>query len=124
MFDFQGILSLDAVKSISNTPYHTLLTLTSTGDLAGYTTWHAGHGSELASLGLSHDALVTKLRLITLATMSSSGAVLSFAQIASTLNIDANNVEDWVIDGELRGLVGQCMIGMWCMWMFIQYGEG
>ncbi len=100
VFDFESIISLDAVKALSGTAHHTLLTLTSSGDIAGYTAWHGVHSAELESIGVSHEALLTKLRLITLATLCAVTPSLSFAQVASTLAVPLEAVEDWVIDGE------------------------
>ncbi|KAH8698276.1 PCI domain protein [Talaromyces proteolyticus] len=111
-FDFTPLTASDAIQALrtSDTSLFELLeifaadTLDTYDDFVSSTPLSSISGGVLAEAG---DALQTKMRLLTLASLASStpSRSLPYATIASALRIADTDVEKWVIDTIRAGLV-------------------
>lgn len=112
IFDFTPLTASDAIQALrsSDTSLFELLeifaadTLDTYEDFVSSTPLSSISGGVLADAG---EALQTKMRLLTLASLASStpSRSLPYATIASALGVDAGDVEKWVIDTIRAGLI-------------------
>lgn len=110
MFDFTPLTASDAVQALrsGDSSLVELLDIFSSDNYSDYTAFIKS--TPLSSMSISDDAaetLATKMRLLTLASISASTPTRSvpYATIASALEIPAEDVEMWVIDTIRAGLV-------------------
>jgi translation initiation factor 3 subunit M len=108
--DFTALTASEAIQSLktSDASLYELLEIFSSDDYASYTEFISA--TPLASLDLpdtASDILVTKMRLLTFATTAanSQNRSVPYAEIASALQIPAEDVEKWAIDTIRAGLV-------------------
>lgn len=116
--DFDSVLKLPAIPDVKDHPLFALLKIFVSGTLVDYKAWVASNAatleqfseyrfaidqatSHISCVELPSDALERKIRLLTLASLGTQkiGTDLSYAEIASALQIEENQVEAWVIDG-------------------------
>jgi translation initiation factor 3 subunit M len=112
IFDFTPLTASDAIQALrsSDTSLFELLeifsadTLDTYDDFVSSTPLSSISGGVLADDG---DALKTKMRLLTLASLASSASSrsLPYSTIASALGVDSADVEKWVIDTIRAGLI-------------------
>ena len=67
--------------------------------------YNAFNKSNFSSLGLNHNKVTQKSRVMTLAIIHKSGAGLPFKSIASELEVSEAEIEDWLIESILNGQV-------------------
>lgn len=93
------LLDLPAVRQLekSNAPVYALLNVCLTGTLDGYEAWAKGNSAVLQKLGLSHDAIVSKMRLLSLAGLAGESGEIPYARVAEALHCEADEVEMWVV---------------------------
>ena len=108
--DFTPLTASDAIQALrrSDSNLFELLEIFSSDDYAAYTDFL--ETNSLDSLSIPDDAsdvLSTKMRLLTLASISASSPTrsVSYSTISSALQIPAEDVEMWVIDTIRAGLV-------------------
>ena len=108
--DFTPLTASDAIQSLrrSESALFELLEIFSSDDYASYSDFL--ETNSLSSLGIDESAstvLITKMRLLTLATIAASAPNRSvpYSAIASALQIPSEDVEMWVIDTIRAGLV-------------------
>lgn len=108
--DFTPLTASDAIQAVrkSDNNLFELLEIFSSDDYSSYVDFL--ETNELSSLGIeesSADALSTKIRLLTLATIAASSTTrsVSYSSIASALQIPSEDVEMWVIDTIRAGLI-------------------
>ena len=98
------LLDMAAVRHLqgdaTHGPVHALLTVFLTGQLADYLAFAAKQPGVVPGLGLDHEACVAKMRLASLAALGSDGAsegAVSYAQVQAALQVEAGEVEAWVV---------------------------
>lgn len=108
--DFTPLTASDAIQGLRKTDSDLieLLEIFSSDDYASYKEFTSEHS--LSSLGLpdtASDALSTKIRLLTLASIAAASPSRSvpYSEIASSLQVPQDEVEIWVIDTIRAGLV-------------------
>ena len=94
----------------SSPPLYQLLTIFSSGALKDYRSFISTNSSYLSTAKpkpLSEDALLKKIRLLTLQELASStpSRSIPYSDIADTLEVSADDVEIWIIDCIRVGLV-------------------
>ncbi|ETS62476.1 hypothetical protein PaG_03098 [Moesziomyces aphidis] len=107
LYEFEELMQIKAVLGLNGTPVFELLKIFVGGNAKDFAAWKQANGAELARLGLDHDQLVHKMRLLDLADLCalSVSSDVAYADIAKTLEVGADEVEVWVIDVIRAGLV-------------------
>lgn len=111
-YDFEDLTALDSVQALRNSDAAAfeLLDVFTANGLEDYNAFKKEHSGYVDELGLDDAILTRKIRLLTLASLASTGQAaqtrsLPYATIASALEIPAEEVEMWVIDVIRAGLV-------------------
>jgi len=108
------LTSLDSVQALRNSDdsaastFFELLEIFTSQLLEDYVAFKSEHNNFISEQSLDDAALTRKMRLLTLASIASStgqSRSLPYSNIASSLKIDADDVEMWVIDVIRAGLV-------------------
>ena len=101
VFQFDDYLELDAIKALkadaSHAPVYALLDLFSKDDLAAFNTFCGSNAAVLSKLKLDKEACVVKMRLLSLCSLASRQDSISYADIATCLQVGAEEVEMWTI---------------------------
>jgi hypothetical protein len=101
VFQFDDYLELDAIKALkadaSHAPVYALLDLFSKDDLAAFNTFCGSNAAVLSKLKLDKEACVVKMRLLSLCSLASRQDSISYADIATCLQVGAEEVEMWAI---------------------------
>ncbi|KAI9478473.1 MAG: hypothetical protein EXX96DRAFT_571021 [Benjaminiella poitrasii] len=102
-FAFEDLLQYKGIQQLKGTEEYELLDVFLNGNLATYQSFAQTH----ASLIKDADRNLYKMRLLSLASLGSENLSreLSYADIASNLQIEQDDVEMWVIDVIRAGLV-------------------
>jgi len=122
MFNFDSLFKLSSLPLIKDHPLRVLLNIFLGKELSDYQAWAASHADCMATYrtstrllinesmiqcqaGLDQAGLERKIRLLTLASLTSShvGKAVQYAQIASALQVPEQDVEKWVIQGAWKG---------------------
>lgn len=111
-YDFEDLTSLDSVQALrkSGVAAYELLDVFTANGLEDYIAFKTENSSFGQQLGLDDEVLTRKIRLLTLASLASTGTTaqtrsLPYSSIASGLQIPEDEVEMWVIDVIRAGLV-------------------
>ncbi|KAL1741002.1 hypothetical protein HDZ31DRAFT_46364 [Schizophyllum fasciatum] len=107
VFDFDPLFKLDAVVAAKDHELFPLLQVFLSGGLLEYRSWASANAGIAEKFGLSTADLEHKIRLLTLASLGFKhvGQNLPYTTIAQALDVDAAEVEKWVIDVIRAGLV-------------------
>ncbi|CAG8452583.1 6778_t:CDS:2 [Paraglomus occultum] len=100
ILSFENLVELDAVKTLKDEKLFELLKIFLGSTLKEYKTFTEQNPGLVEKLGLSNEDNIRKIRLLTLASISSGhvGTEISYSDIARALEIDENEVEMWTID--------------------------
>jgi translation initiation factor 3 subunit M len=98
-FLMDHLLTLKPVKFLEGEPIHDLLTIFVADKLSAYMAFYATHREFVDGLGLSHEQNLQKMRLLTFMQMAESRKEIPFDAIQTDLQLDPNQVEAFVIDG-------------------------
>jgi len=90
-------------------PLLTLLEIFAKGKLEDYKTFDATHGSIVSQYGLSKEECIRHMRLLSLCSLAAEHEEIPYSAIASTLQVEADEVEKWVIDAVSSGLISAKM---------------
>ena len=121
MFDFDTLFKIDAIIKLQGHELFSLLRVFLSGELEDYKKWESEHSGSIEkygdyphcrgprgltlksrpSSGLDKAQLERKIRLLTLVSLGfqNIGKGVSYATLASALQVDQSEVERWVIDG-------------------------
>jgi len=97
------LLEMAAVKQLQSDPLeahsklYELLRLFSCDKLEAFASFHESNPDYLASVGISHEDCLKKIRLLSLATLAVEHQELPYSLIAQTLRIEESEVEMWII---------------------------
>lgn len=111
LFRFDTLLDLDAVTRLGNVSdgdlnrLYELICIFVRDDLASFRSFLAQHGHVLKRFEIDDGVAVTKMRLLTFASLGIDSQDLTYAMIASALQIEEADVEHWVIKAISSGLV-------------------
>jgi len=107
LYQFDSLLELYPIKQLDNTKtargskIFQLLKIFVGETLDSFNKFISENPDFLKSVGLDHDECVSKMRLLSLATLgaaaSSTNNEVSYSSIANTLHIDESDVEFWVV---------------------------
>mmetsp|Transcript_17072 Transcript_17072/g.29836 ORF Transcript_17072/g.29836 Transcript_17072/m.29836 type:complete len:441 (-) Transcript_17072:413-1735(-) len=107
-FRFDELLELDSVKALESAQpkLWQLLNIFVYKNLDDYVAFYQANTSFIESdLKLSNDLCMTKMRLLTFSSMGMEKKELSYKEVAQALQVDEDDVEDWVIKATSAGLV-------------------
>lgn len=121
VFDFDTLFKIDAITNLQGHELFSLLRVFLSGGLEDYKKWESEHPESIEKhgncphhrcswgltltiqppSGLDRAQLERKIRLLTLASLGfqNIGKDVSYATLASALQVDQSEVERWVIDG-------------------------
>jgi len=95
------LLEMPVIQQLEHDPLHVklyqLLRLFVSEKLEDFTSFHQKNPDYLESLGISHEECLKKIRLLSLASLAVEHQQLPYSLIAQTLNIDEEDVEQWII---------------------------
>ena len=97
-FLMDHLLALKPVKFLEGEPIHDLLTIFVADKLTSYIKFYNARREFVESLGLSHEQNLQKMRLLTFMQMAETRGEISFDQIQADLQLNADQVEAFVID--------------------------
>jgi translation initiation factor 3 subunit M len=97
-FLMDHLLALKPVKFLEGEPIHDLLTIFVAEKLTAYIKFYNAHKDFVESLGLSHEQNLQKMRLLTFMQMAESRKEIPFDAIQADLQLNADQVEAFVID--------------------------
>jgi translation initiation factor 3 subunit M len=97
-FDLADNPAIAALASNSQfAPLHQLLTIYLTGTVADFKSFAKSNGAVFQSLGVTEDAAAAKMKLLALMGLAHGSAEIKFAEIASSLDLPAGEVESVVV---------------------------
>jgi len=96
------LLDMPAVKQLQKdskyAPVYRLLEIFLTGRLSDYLEFQAADSATLKSYGLVHEECITKMRLMSLVGLATSGSgEVTYAHIQDTLKVADDEVEYWIV---------------------------
>jgi len=98
IFLLDHLLPLKPVKFLEGNPIHDLLMCAVTDGLAEYMKFYQDHKEYLQKMGLDHSKLQKKMRILTLISMAERSNEITFAQIQKELQLEPQQVEQFIID--------------------------
>ncbi|KAF9236231.1 hypothetical protein BU15DRAFT_77205 [Melanogaster broomeanus] len=107
VFDFDALYNLDAVIAVKDHELWPLLHIFLNNGLPEFCAWADSHAAVLDSYQLGRLQLEHKMRLLAFSSLGFDyiGRDLPYSTIASTLQIDASEVDKWTIDVIRAGLL-------------------
>ncbi|EFA81648.1 proteasome component region PCI domain-containing protein [Heterostelium album PN500] len=111
LFQSDYLLDLVAIGYLetSSNPKHKLtyelMKIFATEQLDSFIAFQSRNPSFLTDIGLKEEDCLQKIRLLSLATLTSEDASVSYASISKSLQIDEDKVEMWVIDAIASDLI-------------------
>jgi translation initiation factor 3 subunit M len=107
IFDFDALYNLDAVIAVKDHELFPLLHIFLNNGFPEFRAWADGHSAVLDSYQLDISQLEHKMRLLAFSSLGFDyiGRDLPYSTIASTLQIDASEVDKWTIDVIRAGLL-------------------
>jgi len=97
-FLLDHLLALKPVKFLEGEPIHDLLTIFVAEKLSSYIRFFNANKEFVESLGLSHEQNLQKMRLLTFMQMAENRKEMPFDTIQAELQLNADQVEAFVID--------------------------
>uniref|UniRef100_A0AAY5K250 PCI domain-containing protein n=1 Tax=Esox lucius TaxID=8010 RepID=A0AAY5K250_ESOLU len=97
-FLFDHLLALKPVRFLEGELIHDLLTIFVSAKLAAYVKFYQSNKDFIDSLGLNHEQNMAKMRLLTFMGMAVEFKEISFDTMQQELQIEADEVEAFVID--------------------------
>jgi len=108
VIQFDDILTFDTVKALSETKHKNLLELCSTflsGSVGDLTKFHEKNGKFFDEYDLSYPDAMSKIRLLTLATLAHGKSEIELDQVAEAIQEESDNVERWVVRAISEGFI-------------------
>ncbi|CAK5263095.1 unnamed protein product [Mycena citricolor] len=107
VFDFDPLFKLDAVVAAKDHELFGLLHIFLNDSLPAFSAWADAHPAAFETYHLNKSQLARKIRLLTLASLGfkNIGQDLPYSKIAEALQVEASEVEKWVIDVIRAGLL-------------------
>jgi len=109
LFQCDHLFGLKAVQNLENHPQHSslyrLLQIFAKEKLESFTEFQSQHPGVLQSLGLQEESCTRKLRLLSLASLAAETHEIPYSLIISTLQINEDEIENWIIMGVSAKLI-------------------
>mmetsp|Transcript_40053 Transcript_40053/g.127468 ORF Transcript_40053/g.127468 Transcript_40053/m.127468 type:complete len:418 (+) Transcript_40053:83-1336(+) len=108
VIQFDDILAFDTVKALKKTKQADLLKLCSTflsGTVNDLRDFHKKNGKLFEEHGLSFQDSMSKIRLLTLASLAHGRSEISLSEVAAALEESEDNVERWVVRAISEGFI-------------------
>lgn len=109
----RSMLLMPAVTALGNNPgtesLFALLKIFQAGKLQDYHAFSATCGGTIGEYGLSADECIRHMRLLSLCSLAAEHEEIPYSAIASTLQVEAGEVESWVIAAVSSGLLSAKM---------------
>jgi len=114
LFDDQrGMSGMPAVAALGDStatkPLLALLEIFAEGKLEDFTGFLSSNGNIIDAYGLSKEDCIRHMRLLSLCSLAAEHEEIPYSAIASTLQVDATEVEGWVITAVSSGLLSAKM---------------
>eukprot|EP00002_Diphylleia_rotans_P033108 TRINITY_DN7008_c0_g1_i1.p1 TRINITY_DN7008_c0_g1~~TRINITY_DN7008_c0_g1_i1.p1 ORF type:complete len:389 (+),score=103.78 TRINITY_DN7008_c0_g1_i1:102-1268(+) len=97
IFQMENLLDLKAVQQLQKEKIYELFSIFVNESIDVYNKFASTNADWIASQGLNTQAMEDKMRLLSLATLSSEKSDFTFDTVAKSLQIDISKVETWVI---------------------------
>lgn len=101
LLEFDSLLELPLINQLEKSKDHgklfQLLKIFVSENFEAYKIFIAGNVDYLKSIGLKEEDCTLKMRLLSLATLGAASQEIPYSLIAKTLQIEENEVENWVI---------------------------
>jgi len=104
VFMMDNLLGLKPVEALTGTPWYQLLTVFVSGTLQDYMKLYEEH-TDFINQNLDHNACISKMSLLTFLTMASHQSHISFSDLSNQLNLDVDDIEDFIVEAIQNGLV-------------------
>lgn len=95
---FDHLLTLRPVKFLEGELIHELLTIFVSGTLHDYQAFFNSHQDFVKTVGLSHEANIKKMRILTFLGMAVEQKEIAYATIQQDLSITEEQIEEFLID--------------------------
>ncbi|KAF8548255.1 hypothetical protein OG21DRAFT_1423411 [Imleria badia] len=107
VFDFDTLYNLDPIIAVRDHELFPVIQIFLRNGFPEFRAWADAHAAVLESYQLDSAQLEHKIRLLALSSLAFDyiGRDLPYSTIASTLQIDTSQVEEWTIDAVRAGLV-------------------
>jgi translation initiation factor 3 subunit M len=108
VIQFDDILTFDTVTALSKTTHKNLVELCSlflSGSVSDLTKFHEKHGKLFDEYDLSYPEAMSKIRLLTLASLAHGKSEIELDQVAEAIQEDIDNVERWVVRAISEGFI-------------------
>ncbi|KAL5035456.1 hypothetical protein RTP6_003148 [Batrachochytrium dendrobatidis] len=117
VLNFEDVLSLTAVQALGSTKIFELAKIFLDQSLTKYKAFVTKNPKFVREQGLSQDANIRKMRILSLATLATEHlqGEVSYSTISKALDVSEDDVEFWVIDGEFCSSIDQLK----AMFMFV-----
>lgn len=99
-FLLDPLLSLKPVRFLEGELIHDLLTIFVSENLESYLKFYKDHKEFVTSQGLNHEHNMQKMRLLSFMQLAETNPEISFEAIQKELQLKANEVESFVIEGK------------------------
>lgn len=99
-FLLDPLLSLKPVKFLSGELIHDLLSIFVSENLTSYLEFYKNHKEFVTSQGLNHEQNMQKMKLLSFMQLAETNPEISFDVIQKELQIEPNEVEGFIIEGE------------------------
>merc|ERR1711963_89035 len=97
-FLMDHLLALKPVKFLEGELIHDLLSIFVSGKLSQYQQFYNNNTDFVQSLGLNHEGNMRKMRLLTFMQMCENHKEMSFSVIQEEMQLDKDDVEEFIID--------------------------
>jgi len=97
-FVMDHLLTLKPVKFLEGEAIHDLLTIFVSGRLQQYQQFHDRKADFVTSIGLSHDACMQKMRMLTLMSIAETQSEISFDMLCREMMLNEDDVERFILE--------------------------
>jgi len=97
-FVMDHLLQLKPVKFLEGEAIHDLLTIFVSGKLQHYTQFHERKPDFISSIGLSHEACLQKMRMLTLMSIAETQTEISFDRLCREMKLTEQEVERFILE--------------------------
>jgi len=102
---YEDILELRAVEQLKDDKTYQLVKLFAEENIDSYETFKKSNSDIFATVGLSEEECTHKIKLLTLTSLACEKKNLSYNDIQQALHIEADQVEEWIIQAISAGLI-------------------
>jgi len=105
VFTMNHLLALAPIRAMRGKPELDLLNIFVSGTMNDYLSFYSKNKEFMEATGLSHLDCVNKIRVLTFLTMATQQSEIPFHECINTLDVNEDDVEDFVVELVQSGLV-------------------